>query len=116
MRWSPELALAAKSHVDDIGPKGLMSHESSNGTNMQKRLAKFGRFQKTMGENLSFGEQTGEDIVMQLFIDDGVKDRGHRENLMNDDFRVVGCFSGPHKQYEIMNCQDFAFDFHKKDK
>ena len=56
MRWSPELALAAKSHVDDIGPKGLMSHESSNGTNMQKRLAKFGRFQKTMGENLSFGE------------------------------------------------------------
>lgn len=57
-----------------------------------------------MGENLSFGQQTGEDVIMQLFIDDGVADRGHRENLMNDQFRVVGIYSGPHKEYETMCC------------
>ena len=113
IRWNEWLAIAARYHVEDTGPKGQVAHESSNGDSCQKRLAKFGRFEKRMGENLSYGKTTGVDVIMQLFIDDGVPDRGHRDNLMNDQFRVVGSYSGSHKKFRTMNCMDYAFDFHK---
>ena len=51
---------------------------------------------------------------MSLFIDDGVADRGHRSTIMNDDFGVVGNFSGPHKVYGIMTTQDFAGSYINK--
>ena len=37
LRWSPELAAAAYAHVRDIGPKGLDTHEGSDGTTMTRR-------------------------------------------------------------------------------
>ena len=41
-------------------------------------------------------------------IDDGVTGRGHRENLFNNEFKIFGCYSGPHKDYEQMTCMDIA--------
>ena len=57
---------------------------------------------RKLGENCSYGKETAVGIVMQLFIDDGVPSRGHRTNLMNADFREVGIFAGPHKEFRIM--------------
>ena len=65
------------------------------------------------GENLSFSCETGEEVVAQLIIDDGVPERGHRENLFNKEFKVFGCHSGPHKDFEKMCCLDFAGGFVK---
>jgi uncharacterized protein YkwD len=38
LTWSEELAKAAKEHVEDVGPKGLLCHESSSGTTVKERL------------------------------------------------------------------------------
>jgi uncharacterized protein YkwD len=38
LRWSEEMAKAAKEHVEDTGPKGLLSHEGSSGCTVKDRL------------------------------------------------------------------------------
>jgi uncharacterized protein YkwD len=43
-----------------------------------------------------------------MIIDDGVLERGHRENLFNKEFKLFGCFSGPHRDYDNMTCMDFS--------
>lgn len=35
-------------------------------------------------------------------------DRGHRDNLFNKEFKVFGCFTGAHRDYEHMTCMDLA--------
>ena len=54
LKWSEELAKAAKEHVEDTGPKGLLSHEGSSGATVRDRLQKFGKIINCYGENLSF--------------------------------------------------------------
>ena len=51
------------------------------------------------GENCAYGRSNGIEIVMGLFVDDGVSSRGHRSNLVNGNFKFAGSFTGPHKDY-----------------
>jgi len=43
-----------------------------------------------------------------------VLERGHRENIFNKDFKVFGCYSGPHKDYDCMSSLIFAGGIVKK--
>ena len=76
-----------------------MKHEGSNGCSVKQRFEKYGKFISSYGENLSFACDTAEEVVLQLIIDDGIEGRGHRQNIFNKDFKVVGCYSGPHKDF-----------------
>ena len=51
------------------------------------------------------------EVVLQSIVDDGVPNRGHRENLFNPEFRVMGCFSGSHKDFDTMSTLDFCAAF-----
>jgi hypothetical protein len=44
-------------------------------------------------------------------VDDGVASRGHRKNLFNEGFKVIGIAIGEHKNYRYMTCNDFAGAF-----
>ena len=110
-KWNEYLAQAAKNHVEDTGAKGLLQHESSEGKSVKERFSKYGKFISCYGENLSFSCETAEEIVAQLVIDDGVPDRGHRDNLFNKEFKVMGCYTGDHKDFDKMTCLDFAGGF-----
>lgn len=78
---------------------------------MKERFAKYGKFISCYGENLSFSCETPEEIVAQLIIDDGVPERGHRDNLFNKEFKVMGCYTGDHRDFDKMTCVDFAGGF-----
>ena len=65
-----------------MGPKGIVGHTGSDGSDPFTRMKRVGAFNMGGGENCSYGMQTGKDVVLQLLIDDGVESRGHRKNIM----------------------------------
>ncbi len=112
MKWSNEVAKASHDHVQDIGSKGLIQHDSSDGsTGVKERLRKYGNVVSCYGENLSFHCDDAKEVLIQLLVDDGVQNRGHRENIFNPDFHVMGCFTGDHKDFNQMSCIDYAGAF-----
>ncbi len=104
LQWSDALAELARKHVDDTGAKGMVSHESSTGRSFSERVSSVigqNRF-STAAENLAYGYNNGKDVVAQLFIDDGVKGRGHRKNLLKRQLTHVGVACGYHREYGHM--------------
>ena len=80
---------------------------------MKDRLRNYGKIVTCYGENLSFHCDTAKQVVMQLVVDDGVPNRGHRENIFNNDFRCVGIYTGHHKDFDTMTTIDYAAAFVK---
>ena len=115
LQWDPYLARSAQEHVDDIGPKGLLLYQSSDGTEPEDRISKYGNYVDSLGENIDFGPNDAMGVIISLTLDDGEEERPHRENLFKQDYQKVGIACGPHKTEFQMCVMDFAFDFHPLD-
>ena len=111
----PELTKAnglnkcAAEWVKISGPVGYVGHESS----IAKRFKKYCSC-AAPGENCSYGYPTAKEIVIALLVDDGVEDRGHRNNILSSAYKNVGVAIGPHKKYGTMCCIDFAYGYQEK--
>ncbi|NTV01984.1 MAG: CAP domain-containing protein [Chlorobiaceae bacterium] len=102
------LTLAARDHVQDQGPTGTIGHTGSDGSSLTSRIERYGQWDLSAGENISYGYRDARKILIALLIDDGVASRGHRKNLLNGSFRTVGVDVGPHRVYGDMCVMDFA--------
>jgi uncharacterized protein YkwD len=102
------LEAAARDHVRDIGPKGLVQHQGRDGSQPVDRIARHGIKRTATAEVISFGPSQARDVVIDLVIDEGVKDRGHRKILLDPELRYAGAACGPHKVYRTMCVIDFA--------
>ena len=111
LQWDQNLARSAQEHVDDIGPKGLLLYQSSDGTEPEDRISKYGNYVESLGENIDFGPNDAMGVIISLTLDDGEEERPHRENLFKQDYQKVGIACGPHKTEFQMCVMDFAFDF-----
>jgi uncharacterized protein YkwD len=72
------------------------------------------RFQLMLVRTLAYGYDETRNIVTALLIDDGVPSRGHRTNLLNGRFNVVGVGVGLHQVYRHMCVMDFAGSYDSK--
>lgn len=99
---------AARDHAVDQAKTGAVGHSGSDGSTPVTRLNRYGRWDITMGENVDYGNADARRIVTSLLVDDGVPSRGHRTNLLNPQFKVVGIAVGPHPVYGHMCVMDFA--------
>jgi hypothetical protein len=63
------------------------------------------------GENISVHCEDAKEVMIQLIVDDGIENRGHRENIFNQEFNVMGCFTDDHKDFNKMSCIDYAGAF-----
>ena len=72
LQWEDALAASAQEHVDDIGPKGLLLYQSSDGTEPEERITKYGKYIDSLGENIDFGPNDAIGVIVSLTLDDGV--------------------------------------------
>lgn len=109
--WEPLLSQSAQYHVDDIGPKGELLYQSTDGTDPADRIGMFGSYVDSLGENIDFGPNDALGVIVSLTLDDGEDERPHRENLFNTSYRKIGIACGYHKTEFQMCVMDFAYDF-----
>jgi hypothetical protein len=102
------LFLAAKYHVNDTGPKGTTGHTGSDGSSPFDRMDRYGKWDGFAGENISYGHNVGRDIVVQLLIDDGLSPPGHRDNILDQNYKYAGAAIGNHSKYTYMCVIDYA--------
>jgi hypothetical protein len=95
-----DLDSASRDHANDIGPKGLTSHDGSDGSNCSDRIERYCEWEGICAENLDFGSKTGLNCLLSLMVDDGVKSRGHRKNLLNPNAKFIGVAGANHKEYD----------------
>lgn len=108
---NPGLTKAARDHVKDQAKTGRTGHQGSDRSGMRERLERYGEWQVRIAENIAYGGKTAQQIVIYLLIDDGVRDRGHRKNFLNPDFKTVGVATGKHPNFGLMSVMDFAGGF-----
>jgi hypothetical protein len=104
---SGQLSQAAAYHAKDMGEKDMTGHTSSDRTSFPKRLKRYW-VDPYVGENCSYGPNDPLDIVMQLMIDEGVPNLGHRVNIFTADYFFTGVSVAPHKTYRWNSVMDFA--------
>jgi uncharacterized protein YkwD len=102
LKLSKGMSWGAKDHLKDLGLSGDSRHRGSDRSQPWDRVNRYGTWQKVICENICFGHDRARNIVMSLIIDDGVPHRGHRRNLFNSDFRVIGVACGEHPNYKTI--------------
>lgn len=93
-----DLYKAALEHAETSGKRGTTGHQRFG-----KRYDPLMKNYNEIGENLAYGYRSAPDILIQLLIDEGIPDLGHRKNLLNPNFNSIGVAIESHKKYRF-NC------------
>ena len=108
LKLDANLSKASQDHVNDIGPKGVASHDSHDGKNVSDRIERYCEWDTSCCENIDFGCFTAVDVILTFLIDDGIKDRNHRKNIFNPNLLFMGVASGKHEAYEHVTVCDYV--------
>lgn len=114
LRLSVGMSRGARDQVEVQGSTGSVGHGSAEGNRPHERIGLYGSWEKTVGENIAYGYAHARDAILSFIIDDGVPNRGHRRNILNPNFRVVGIACGPHPAYHTMCVIIFAGGYREK--
>jgi uncharacterized protein YkwD len=106
--WSDELYKSAFDHAEDIGSNGLIGHMGSDSSDLAERVERYTGWEGSIGENIYYGLSSPLEIVTLFLIDEGIKDRGHRKNILNNKFKYAGIAVYPHFYYGIVCVIHFA--------
>ena len=101
------MSRAAADHCGDQAD-GAFGHEGKDRSHAGQRIARYGNFSGSWGENISYGKSSARDVVLALIIDDGLPARKHRKNIFNPNFNFAGAAFGPHARFGTMCSMDFA--------
>ena len=86
-------------------------YQSSDGTEPEDRISKYGNYVESLGENIDFGPNDEIGVIVSLTLDDGEEERPHRDNLFKNDYKKIGIACGPHQTEFQMCVMDMAYDF-----
>ena len=108
LTWSAELAAAAADLSREQRKTGATGHQGAKSGGMAERIKRHGALDGEIGEDITYAPNEPRMLVMQLIVDDGVPDRGHRKNLFNPHFKEAGVACGPHERFGTICVADFS--------
>jgi uncharacterized protein YkwD len=108
LQFNAGLRISAARHAVDEGQHGAFTHTGSDGSSAGQRMHRAGVWAGMMAEEMSAGEETADDIVRQLIIDEDVPDRGHRNDLMDPFLKQAGVGCASHPVYGVICVIDLA--------
>lgn len=74
-------------------------------------MKKYGHVFFGGAENILSGSKNAIESVLNLIIDDGVSNRGHRKNMLAEAHRTIGVASEPHPSLGIIVVCNYAFHY-----
>jgi uncharacterized protein YkwD len=99
LQWSDKMYVLAKCWAMESGRKGLTGHSRTECVTGYS------------GENCAYGTYTGQEIIVDLLVDEGITSLGHRKNCLNKEFTTVGISIQPHNSvYKICCVLDFDWN------
>ena len=102
---------AARKHgLDQDRHKWSLGHMGSDGSWPWERIRKYSPRMITGNENLAgrYPEPTARDIVIQLLIDAGIPEYGHRYNMLDPKWTHVACYTSGLKGEMYQWIQEFG--------
>jgi uncharacterized protein YkwD len=81
---NPKLMAAATLHARDMAEHEMMSHEGTDGSTPQERIARQGYHGRRTGENVAAGQRTVAEVMREW-----MNSPHHRENILGD-FDEIG--------------------------
>jgi len=99
------LVSSAEDLHNDQKTTGKIGHKGSDGSSPSQRIKNRCGVKKKTGESLAYGMYAGDTpaaVIMQLVVDDGVKDRMHRIRLFDPGFKFTGVACGDHPKFGFM--------------
>jgi len=88
---SSGLYLAAEKHGYRQAPSNYIDHLGEDGSWPLDRIKEEAQWVTDGNENIARGLGSPRDIILQLLIDSGVPERGHRKNILNPEWEFVAC-------------------------
>ena len=106
------LGKIAKDYLEEVqkaDPKDL------NNITFDQFIDKYGRIEGSVNREASLGDETPEQIVTSLAASDGDTTRGHRDCLLDTNFKRIGAANGTHPVYRFCTIIFFCTKFTSKD-
>ena len=71
MEWCDGLADAARDHVNDCGPKEIISSKGSDGSTPTDRIQRYGNIDEAWADSTVYGCLTTKEVLERLIVCDG---------------------------------------------
>lgn len=89
LELSSKLVVTSIDHADYLAARKMISHTGRGGKGFQARMNEAG-IVDCAGENIFDGQDDALMVLILLLIDTGVPGTGHREALLNPEFKTTG--------------------------
>jgi len=63
------------------------------------RIGRYGTLSGGAAENIALGDRSGAEYISQLFVDDGVPSRGHRDFIIHPQVKATGMAHCTHARF-----------------
>ena len=113
VKYSNGLSEVANIQLKDLKKNINLKHRGKDGSTLATRLSRVGRVGNSAAENISYYSKDAQTIVLTMIIDDGVRNRGHRKNILSKKFTKIGIAHGKGKSKVSVCVLVFADRFTK---
>ena len=113
-QFSNGLSKPARLQIADLMEDSSLGHTGKDGSDLAKRLGKFGFVGNMYAESLIQYVQNPREMVLTMLIDDGLKSRGNRKNILSSKFKQIGLAFGKDKKGDSLCIAIFTDSFQEK--